>query len=113
MLNERPTPYDEELKTEIETGIKADEKEELSLKVAESLLKISSIDKEFAALKKRAVETQFQYSSKKRMNFAPINKKPSKTSKEFSEMNSVRSRSNFRPALERRFLSTHSFTIRI
>lgn len=56
---------DEDLKEQIEQEIKKDEESEVSLEVAQEILKIQSIDKEYRALKKRAQETQFQFSEAK------------------------------------------------
>jgi superfamily II DNA or RNA helicase len=57
MLNEN-SPYEpDDLKQQIET----EKKEEVGTKVAEGILKISSIDKEYRALQKRAKASLFQY----------------------------------------------------
>ena len=60
------TPHtDEDLKEQFEQEIKKDEESEVSLEVAQKLLNVKSIDKEYRALKKRALETQFTYNEAK------------------------------------------------
>lgn len=61
----------EDLKSEIEAGIEADEKEEVSVRVAESLLDVPSIDKAYAALKKRTLEAQFTFRVDRKSDLRP------------------------------------------
>jgi len=52
---------DEDLKEQLEQQIKQDEEKEVSLKVAQEILEIKSVDKEYAALQKRALNSLFKY----------------------------------------------------
>jgi superfamily II DNA or RNA helicase len=56
---------DDELRRQVEYEIKKDQETEVGVEVAEKILQIQSIDKEFTALKKRALATQFQFNDMK------------------------------------------------
>lgn len=56
---------DDNLRQQVEYDIKKDEESEVSLEVAQKLLKVKSIDKEYRKLQTKALETQFKFDETK------------------------------------------------
>jgi superfamily II DNA or RNA helicase len=71
MTTNPPFSNNATLRNYIESEIRKEEEAEVGLQVAQSMLGIDSIDKEFRALKERLAETQFQFDAEKSKTLRP------------------------------------------